>query len=281
MSRAGFARVSRKSPCPICGKPDWCMIAKTGEFAICPRVPDGAVRYLESGAGYLHKLTDHATPRRVPFQHQPPVDEPIIDAPALTEQYRERANDLSHKLELEAKALGVSTGALELLGIGWSEEHQAWAFPMSDGAGNVIGIRLRNSEGRKWAVRGSRSGLFLPSLITGDGPLMLVEGPTDAAALIDLDFDVIGRPFCRGGTQYIQDFLRKGKRDVVIVSDNDGPGIDGAHALAESLAGYARSTKIIRPIGGNKDARAWVKSGAGRDTVLWVIRQAGYWRRAA
>lgn len=279
MSRAGFARVSRKSPCPICGKPDWCMIAKTGEFAICPRVPEGAVKWLGE-AGYLHKLTERNTPRRIPFQHQPPDDEPTIDAPALTEQYRERANDLSHKLELEAKALGVSTGALELLGIGWSEEHQAWAFPMSDGAGNVIGIRLRNSEGRKWAVRGSRSGLFLPSLITGDGPLMLVEGPTDAAALIDLDFDVIGRPFCRGGTQFLQDVLRSSKRDVVVVSDNDTPGIEGATALATSLAGYARSLKIIRPLKG-KDVRAWKREGATKDVVMWVVRQANYWRAAA
>jgi hypothetical protein len=56
---------------------------------------------------------------------------------------------------------------------------------MNDGKRSVIGIRLRNDLGRKWAVTGSRQGLFLPGPHPGQ-TVLIVEGPTDAAAAVDL-----------------------------------------------------------------------------------------------
>jgi len=50
-----FDKVSRDEPCPICGKPNWCLIAKDGGAAICPRTPEGAVKDLGE-AGFLHLL---------------------------------------------------------------------------------------------------------------------------------------------------------------------------------------------------------------------------------
>ncbi len=61
-SAAVWQRVSRRNPCPVCHKPDWCLIARDGTAAICARIesdrPVGT-----KGAGWLHRLTD--TDRRV------------------------------------------------------------------------------------------------------------------------------------------------------------------------------------------------------------------------
>ena len=55
-----WLRVNRRNPCPVCGKPDWCLIAQDGKAAICARIesdkPAG-----NKGAGWIHTL-DNATP---------------------------------------------------------------------------------------------------------------------------------------------------------------------------------------------------------------------------
>ncbi len=61
-----------------------------------------------------------------------------------------------------ASELGVSAASLGRLGSKWSWEHKAWAFPMRATNGTILGVRLRGLDGRKWAVVGSRQGLFIP-----------------------------------------------------------------------------------------------------------------------
>ncbi len=65
-----WARVNRLNPCPICGKPDWCLISRDGKAAICARVesekPAG-----DKGAGWIHTL-DTAMPL-------PPLPKPTQD----------------------------------------------------------------------------------------------------------------------------------------------------------------------------------------------------------
>ena len=51
---SGFARVSRRHPCEICGKPDWCVFTRDGEISICMRVSAGAIRMNRQG-GFIHK----------------------------------------------------------------------------------------------------------------------------------------------------------------------------------------------------------------------------------
>ena len=54
-----WKRVSRETPCPVCGKADWCLVAADGTAAICPRT-ESPRRC--GDAGFLHRLAD--TPRR-------------------------------------------------------------------------------------------------------------------------------------------------------------------------------------------------------------------------
>ena len=105
-------------------------------------------------------------------------------------------------------ALGVSVESLRRLGVGWSAKHRAWAFPMSNAAGDVLGIRLRLPGGKKLSVKGGKEGLVhsrrgplrLPS---GRLLLLIAEGPTDTAALLDLGFSAVGRPSCTGGVKLL------------------------------------------------------------------------------
>jgi len=164
-----------------------------------------------------------------------------------------------------------------MLGAAWAVEYKAWAFPMRDGARRVIGIRLRADNGRKWAVPGSRNGLFWPLGIPGEENDLIVicEGPTDAAALLSVDLAAIGRPSCTGGVPLLKAALdRIGRRDVAILSDADVPGRQGARRLAQEIRHLARSVRIIEPLAG-KDARAWISNfRATRQVIETVIRNA-------
>lgn len=55
-----FARVSRAYPCPICGKPDWCLVERGShpDRALCARVPSTRPA---GQAGWIHLLGPSTT----------------------------------------------------------------------------------------------------------------------------------------------------------------------------------------------------------------------------
>lgn len=54
----GWRRVSRQTPCSVCGRPDWCTATRDGNVASCMRVP--SQRQLGNG-GWMHRLTEGRT----------------------------------------------------------------------------------------------------------------------------------------------------------------------------------------------------------------------------
>jgi len=174
-----------------------------------------------------------------------------------------------------AEELGLSVGSLTRLGIGWAAEHWAWSFPMHDTCRRVRGVRLRSWAGRKWSVKGGREGLFVPAGLDCARPLLVCEGPTDTAALLDLGFEAVGRPSCTGGTTLLAELVGHRKPPgVVVVADSDGPGRRGAEALATALLPVCRPVRVICPPCGVKDARAWKQAGATRKDVQAAIAAA-------
>jgi len=101
--------------------------------------------------------------------------------------------------------------------------------------------------------------------------LVIVEGPTDCAAGLDLGLlNIIGRPSCSGGAEQIREFIRRTKfRRVVIVADNDSPGILGAKMLQEHLP--CSSCILILPA---KDLRAFVGFGGTKELMDSMIGAA-------
>jgi phage/plasmid primase-like uncharacterized protein len=176
-----------------------------------------------------------------------------------------------------AELLGLrDVDPLMRLQTGWADEHKATSWPMCDASGRVIGIRLRCPKtARKWAVTGSRAGLFMPKGLTPCGRCLFVcEGPTDTAALLSVSLDAIGVPSAGGAVDLVADVARKLRpAEAVIVADGDGPGRAGAERLADAMM-MVRPVRVITPPAGVKDARAWVASGVGRDVIEAVADAA-------
>lgn len=239
--------------------------------AICARVPSDRKA---GAAGYLHRLrddgrgADRVRRRVVTFDARDDAGREDFDV--LAQRCANAANPLA--VAGLADELGLSIGSVRRLGIGWSAKHGAWTFPMRSADGNVAGIRLRLPDGRKLSVKGGREGLFVPDGLTGDGPLLVAEGPTDTAALLDLGFDAIGRPSCNGGVRHVVELVRsRGVANVVIAADADAPGQRGANDLADVLAVYVPLVRVLSPIGA-KDAREWKRKGATHNDIYEAIQ---------
>ena len=191
---------------------------------------------------------------------------PRINAASMIERWS-KDESLIYK---HAIALGVSVQSLIDLSASYSFEYNAWAFPMRDGNNEIIGIRLRNNKGKKWAVTGSRSGIFIPQ-IKGERTAYLVEGPTDTAAMLTLGLYAIGRPSCNAGGEMVKEHLKKSKIfKVVIVADNDSikngkrAGIEGAKKLQKDIG---LSSVIWMPPSPIKDVREFVRKGGTRQLI--------------
>lgn len=265
-----WRRVNKAEPCPVCGKPSWCCTSADGTAAICGRIEMGSVKRCGE-AGWLHRLSRTVRPRfttttlRVPIAKSLKSQARLI---TLTGEYLLNRMIRRPVLDEHAQALGVTVESLCRLEIGWAPQFGAWAFPMKDDCGQYLGIRLRQPSRRKFAVAGGREGLFVPSNLYAGGPLLICEGPTDTAAMLDLGFDAVGRPSCGGGVKLLTNLVRGWNRpDVVVVSDADGPGQNGANNLAAALAVYCPSVRVIAPPEGAKDARDWKRRGATADDV--------------
>lgn len=278
----GYIRVSKRRLCPICRHPDWCLISTDGTTAVCTRTPSDR-KFGNKDAGYIHQLADPVVVAQ-PIRKPPPSKSYIAwNTDAIThEKYL-----TPDQMAFCARDLGVTSHSLWRLCMGWSSAARAYTFPMSDGK-ECIGIRLRRPEGPKFAVTGSSNGLFIPRNLTGEGPLLIVEGPTDTAAMLDLNFDCIGRPSCSACVDMTVAYCEG--RDVVIVGDYDEqkkrpdgtvyyPGQEGAEVLANALLGKARSVKLIYPPAGIKDSRAWKNAGATEGVVRAMIQAAAYFGR--
>ncbi len=269
--RGNLRRVSVARRCPVCGKPDWCLVAADGSGAICARV-ESSKRC--GDAGWLHRLT-LATPgcpdrgRITRIQSRLPLP----DLTALAE--RCRSSLVAERLDSLAESLGLSGQSLTALRVGWSVTHRAWTFPMQDpSSGNVIGIRLRSPDGFKFAVTGGKEALFIPTTEAGPSdPLLIAEGATDTAALLDLGFaNVVGRPNCTGGIKHLVALVGvRRPNGVVIVADGDEAGRTGAANLASVLRVFSPEIRVIEPPAGINDVRNWKRAGASRADVEAVI----------
>ena len=265
-----WKRTSRERPCPVCGKSDWCMLAANNSVVICPRVEEGAVKYLD-GSGYLHVL-DKSAP--IPDRK----DEQGADLPEhnmvlsmLSSKMMAACDD--GKLDVLAESISIPRFALRALRAGYSASSDAYSFPMFRAGQRLVGIRLRSLGGKKWAIKGSRQGLLMPlEWPNRTGGILLCEGQTDTAAMIGLGFNAVGRPSAMGSHALVEEAV-SGKA-VCIISDSDSVGLDSSAKLAAHLrkSDAARKVGILVPPA--KDAREWVRIGATRADVKEMVARA-------
>jgi hypothetical protein len=182
---------------------------------------------------------------------------------SMARRFREALNP--QRCKRLADELVLPAASLEAVGLGWSRDKNCYAFPERDGRGMVIGIALRGKRKQKLFVKRSKRGLtYSKNWDVGDGPIFLVEGATDTAALVAIGLAAVGRPGSAGGVKHLVPLLEKipAERKIVVVGDNDSKskvGRDGAIETAKKL-----SERLGRPIYwtlppiGYKDSRQWV-----------------------
>ena len=271
--------VSASNPCPVCNKPDWCLVAADGSAAICKRV-ESVTRCGE--AGCLHKLAQHVEGAPVPVKKQTsaPKDWPALAAKFAANLDAVRGKNLAAKLGLPADALD----ALLLLGYNPDDAGgRCFTFAEVDAAGNVVGLLRRFSDGSKKAMHGSQRGLTLPTdWRDRPGPVFVVEGPTDTTAMTAAGLAAVGRPSNSGGEKMLAELFRDLDvgREIVVVGENDRkdggawPGRDGALSIARGLASALhRPVRWALPPADAKDVRDWLTAQA-RAALPWVERGA-------
>ncbi len=271
---SGWNRVTKAEPCPICSLHDKaCSVAKDGSAVCCMKIPSDKECKGQMG-GWIHRTGVVRFVRK--FLHKP---RPAVERKGP--KYWQKILEQSHKELLTMypliEQLGVSTESLCALFTGWLEDHKAFTFPMWTPGGELCGFRLRNWEGKKWSLPGSKNGLFWPGSVGRDvsDALMITEGPTDCAAALDMEFKAIGKFSALGGRDQVVEFCSYSwRKAVVIVADNDSKdnvGMRGALALASDLRGLCEVVRVIRPPLEFKDLREWYFAGARRDDILGLL----------
>lgn len=269
-NRSHWRRVTRGRVCPICRKPDWCMVAVDESAAICSRVestkPTGR-------AGWVHQMYggdwQRPTWRAV---RRCESSKPSVNMLEIAKHCCRSLRTTS--LAWLANELSLSMESLKLLRVGWSERWKAFSFPMREPNGNVCGIRYRAYSGSKFSEMGSREGLFYcPRKIKRDG-LLIVEGASDAAAAMDVGFSsVVGRANCIGNVEQVLTLCRRLQpRQVSIIPDNDPPGIDGASKLQAAIDQAGGTVRLLQLPEGVKDVRQCIQETKNAE---WLRGQLG------
>ncbi|MFC2068247.1 hypothetical protein ACFLTP_04495 [Chloroflexota bacterium] len=108
-----WLRVNSRNLCPVCGKPDWCLILEDGKASICARIEsDKPVG--NKGAGWLHTL-DMARPLQLLKPILKAKQEPITSPDVLDKAYRALLQELSlsetHRENLQRRGLADAQAA--------------------------------------------------------------------------------------------------------------------------------------------------------------------------
>jgi hypothetical protein len=279
MALDDWRRVNRDKPCPICGKHDYCMVSKDGRVAWCGRSAGDPRAFKSTSSGGWFKLDQPIDPPKAKATEH--VVEPITD-PTFWRDYARVCYDSLRRYpearDVHARDLGVHPEFLDVMRVGWCGEFSAYSWPMRDTEHTLCGIRLRTRDGQKFAVPGSRNGLFIPMKRADNvSTLWICEGPTDTIAMLIRVGWVIGRPSATVGDAMIERYVKRHRpKDIVICADNDdgGVGFSGACVTRQRLAKHVDKVVIIKPPSG-RDARDWIIcDGATEDDLHNAVMQA-------
>lgn len=297
-----WSRVTLAEPCLVCSRGTWCTRSVDGSLAKCMRT-ESERPATGDGGGWIHKV-DGKPMQVIERPKKPEID---VDFTALALKCFENGADVRASLSTE---LGVGVEALErlLVGSGFDDYRSLGysTWPERRQGGKVVGIirryRVAVSEGggNKLTLPGSKHGLYLPrDWWKGTGPVLLVEGGSDTAALLTLGMCAIGRPSNVGGVNLLIGVLRDFERPIIVLGERDRkpdrvgtnkrcpkdcagctwcwPGRAGAKLTAERLKAAMPSKRILwrLPPESVKDVRDWLRSepqlSAGR--LLWRLQK--------
>lgn len=273
-AKSEWVRCTKRHPCPICGKPDWCVYTADGRVVLCMRRDNGHPSKGQAG-GWVYTLKDE--PGQWAGRRGKGEDEHIRQEGVAALLAAWKKDTIGSYLRQFAEDLGVEASDLRKLGCVWCAARSCWAFPMRNEEGTPIGVRFRSRE-RKFSVQGSRTGLFFDPGAKPCKVAWITEGPTDTAAVMKLGAKlVIGRSDLLSAWGLLRKAVKRlGVERANLCADEEAwkdgrtnsPGRGGIKRLAESLG---VPCAIVR-VPGYKDIRDYVRSGGGLDELEAVLK---------
>lgn len=274
-----YYRVSGQHRCPHCGKPDWCLWAPTNPGAsICQRapfseVPVGEAGFYHAGTGAPVVTLPPRRPRPIRNHHGPVALYHMAHRTTTASMVQDLADDL-----------GLPPESTATLSPAYMPDLDAWAFPMRNADGAIIGIRMRNGRAEKWALTDSHNGLFIPTETGSAQTLWLPEGPTSTIACHAMGLRAIGRPSTNTGFDLIDGYMAAHKlTDAVCLVDEDEPdertgkypGLEWSCRLAERLLASNRRRTVRLVMLPCKDARVLYREHGGEGNgIAWSFYDA-------
>lgn len=202
------------------GRPNL-MISKTGSYA-------GFYKCFACGKfGTAKSLGFDIHSHKYKKEHKLPVS---MNWTALSQSYESRAI-AEYRYHYLMNEWDVSKNVLEILNLGWDSE--AFTWPMRNEFFEVTGIQRRFMDRKKRSVKGSQLGCIIPDTIDFSDVILVCEGVSDTATVLDLGFEAIGRPGACTCYEIAASVLTGCK--ALIIPDNDVAGIKGARALAREV----------------------------------------------
>jgi len=208
--------------------------------------------------------------------YEPMNDKPNnIDWDSLQQKYL--LGDMKFRKSLEiALEWKVSPSTVWEYCFGWTD-FDMYSVPMRDRHNIIVGIQLRDLEGKKYSVEGSQLGLFIPQHSYNFNPL-IVEGVSDAIVASECGYFGIGLPSAQVGHVECRDYLI-GDFDinvwdeVVLVPDNNQAGSDCMKKMSELCEQSSINCRIINVPNEVKDLRQYYMKYGKERTVKLLKRK--------
>lgn len=278
MTREVMVRVNVHRRCPICNKPDWCLVRPDGTGAICKRVTSD--RKCGNDAGYFHRIGEPRNKRMTTTTK--PRQQDTTDWAKAAKRMADGIENADRRI-LDA-TLGLPSGTVErfMPMVGFNGEDvngQCWTVPMVNGAEQVVGISRRYTSGAKKSL--GNNGLFVPAgWRTTPGPVFVVEGASDTLAMAAAGLCAVGRFSNNGGVGMLIALLHDldEGRPVIVVGERDlkddgqFPGL-ACCIVAKELKQALRAKRAVKwslPPSGHKDARDYLT--AWNNGISWPTR---------
>ena len=227
--------------CPICSKPDWCLVADDGTAAICSRKSEGSVKKVGK-AGWLHILGDFK-----PIKYTVPPKKKI-DWNKWTVKFAKQLINNREAFGKLCQSIKLNPISALRFYIGW---HKGWlTIPLYGVSGRIVGIQRRQGNVKRH-MKHSGMGVFVPSAFYQNPSDMVAvtEGWTDTVTAVEYGYNAIGRVNAWVGNEEVLMFVKTHPsiKRVLIFADNDenGVGLAGAAETADLLIEEDFMTKVV------------------------------------
>jgi len=160
----------------------------------------------------------------------------------------------------------------------YRDEHGTLLYEVVRKPGKRWSQRRPNGKGGWiWDLKGIERVLYhLPELLARtDEPVFVVEGEKDADRLMSIGLLATTNAGGAGKWRPSYSEVLKG-RDMVILPDNDEPGLRHAEMVAKALAGKSKSVRIVAlpGLGPKQDVSDWLDTGGDRKQLEALVAAA-------